>query len=95
MKACGIQNRRKMSCLHHFESTTDILALPIQAPWGATTDAVELALRLKPKIIIPIHDWMWKEGFRQAMYERLQEYFKQKGIDFKPLETGETIDVKG
>lgn len=78
---------------HHFETSADILALPIQAPWGATTDAVNLALKLKPKVIIPIHDWMWKDGFRQMMYQRLKEFFETKGIDFKALETNETIEL--
>lgn len=78
---------------HHFETTSEILALPVTAPWGSTTEAVELALRLKPKVIIPIHDWMWKDQIRQAMYQRLQEFFKEKGIDFKPLETAAVIEV--
>ena len=78
---------------HHFNQTTDVLALPITAPWGSTTDAVNLALKLKPKIIIPIHDWMWKDVIRQEVYVRLQTYFAKEGIDFKPLETGEIVEV--
>lgn len=78
---------------HHFETTRDILALPIQAPWGSTYDAVQLALKLNPKMIIPIHDWMWKDDVRQKMYERLHGFFKEKGIDFKAVETGETVEL--
>lgn len=78
---------------HHFETTADVIALPITAPWGSTTDAVNLALKLKPKVIIPVHDWMWKDDFRKAMYQRLQEFFKTKGIDFKTPETGEIMEV--
>ena len=77
----------------HFSSTTDILALPVTAPWGSTTQAIEKALSLKPKIIIPIHDWMWKDEVRKSMYARLTDYFKPIGIDFKGLETGETVIV--
>lgn len=78
---------------HHFESSADVLALPIQAPWGSTTDAVKLALRLHPKVIIPVHDWMWKDGFRQGMYQRLQKFFKKNDIDFKAIETGEVVEL--
>lgn len=78
---------------HHFSTTVDVLALPIGAPWGSTTDAVKLALTLKPKVIIPVHDWMWKDVIRQGMYQRLLGFFKEKGIAFKALETGEEIDV--
>lgn len=78
---------------YHVEATEQILALPVQAPWGSTKAAVELALRLKPQVIIPIHDYMWKDDIRKAIYKRLQDFFNQKGIDFKPLETGDVIEV--
>jgi L-ascorbate metabolism protein UlaG (beta-lactamase superfamily) len=78
---------------HHFETSAEILALPTIAPWGSTIDAVNLALKLHPKIIIPIHDWMYKDGVRQMMNQRLAEFFKTKGIDFKAMETGEVIEV--
>lgn len=78
---------------HHFENSADILALPIQAPWGSTTEAVNLALKLQPKVIIPVHDWMWKDDFRKTIYQRLKEFFQTKNIDFKAVETGEQIEV--
>jgi L-ascorbate metabolism protein UlaG (beta-lactamase superfamily) len=72
----------------HFSETSEILALPIQAPWGSTTAAVTKALELKPKIIIPIHDWMWKDEIRLAMHQRLKEFFSKHEIRFESLETG-------
>jgi L-ascorbate metabolism protein UlaG (beta-lactamase superfamily) len=78
---------------HHFSKTLEVLALPIQAPWGSTKDAVELALSLKPKVIIPIHDWMWREDFRRGMYQRLISFFAENGIQFKGIEKGEIIEV--
>lgn len=78
---------------HHFETSATVLALPIQAPWGSTTEAVHLALKLQPKVIIPVHDWMWKDDFRKSMYQRLKEFFQTKNIDFKAVETGEQIEV--
>lgn len=77
----------------HFSKTADVLCLPITAPWGSTTEAVNKALAMNPKVIIPIHDWMWKDDIRRAMYERLEGFFKEKGIDFKSVETGETIEI--
>ena len=78
---------------HSFKTTTEILALPVQAPWGSTTRAVELALELKPKVIIPIHDWHWRDEARRGIYARLVDYFAQFGIDFKAVETGQSFDV--
>lgn len=78
---------------HTFTESPDILALPVTAPWGSTTAAVEVALKVKPKVIIPIHDFMWKDDVRMGMYQRLKEFFGQHGIDFKAVETGDVIEV--
>ncbi|OGE45560.1 hypothetical protein A3B39_05110 [Candidatus Daviesbacteria bacterium RIFCSPLOWO2_01_FULL_37_10] len=76
-----------------FTSTTEILTLPLQAPWGSTTEAVELAERLNPKVIIPIHDWHWNDIARENMYKRLEEYFAALSIRFIGLEDGATVEV--
>lgn len=76
-----------------FAATSDIVALPVTAPWGSTTQAVEKAVAIKPKMIIPVHDWMWKDDVRKTMYVRLTDYFKTIGVSFKGLETGEIIEV--
>lgn len=75
-----------------FDKSPEILALPIQAPWGSTTWAVETALKVRPKIIIPIHDWHWKDQVRISMYERLEQYFAQVGIRFIKAETGKVFE---
>lgn len=78
---------------YSFNSTTKVLALPIQAPWGTTTAAVELAEKLKPEVFIPLHDWHWHEKAREAMYKRLEDYFAKVGIKFIPSQTGKTVTV--
>lgn len=78
---------------HSFSETKEILALPIQAPWGSFFHAIELAVELKPKVIIPIHDWHWKDEVRKQFYVRSKEYLAGFGIDFKPMETGEVIEI--
>jgi len=77
----------------HFEQTGDILALPLTAPWGSTTEAVTKAMSMKPRIIIPIHDFLWKDEIRMGMYERLTEFFKSHNIAFKGVETGQVVEV--
>lgn len=76
-----------------FTVQTEILALPIQGPWASMTQAVELGLKIKPKIIIPIHDYHIKDEFRKQYYQRLKEYFAQNDIDFKAVETGDVVEV--
>jgi len=77
----------------HFTSSAEILALPLTAPWGSTVQAVEKALELKPKVIIPIHDALWKDEVRKSFYVRLKDFFSQQKIDFRGIENGETIEV--
>lgn len=76
-----------------FIQSAEILALPISGPWASTTWAVETALKVKPKVIIPIHDWHWKDEVRKSMHKRLAEYFHSQGIDFRPIEVGDTIEI--
>lgn len=78
---------------HSFSSTAEVLALPVQGPWGSTTHAVDLALELKPRVIVPIHDWHWRDEARKGFYARFKDYFAQHSIDFKTVETGEVIEV--
>jgi len=78
---------------HHFSLSTPFLAVPIQAPWGSTVEAVKLVEKLKPEVIIPIHDWHWRDEAREGMYKRLEEYFGKAGIKFIGLETGKTVEV--
>ncbi len=76
---------------HTFIESKQILALPITAPWGSTDMAVQLALQLKPKNIVPIHDWHWKDEVREQMYDRLEEIFNSYDITFHKLKNGEPV----
>lgn len=77
----------------HFNSKTPILALPVQAPWCSLTQAVEKAESLRPQIILPIHDWHWNDKARGSFYKRLEGHFRNLGIDFIRLQTGETVTL--
>ncbi len=78
---------------HSFMETKEILALPITAPWGSTDRAVQLALQLKPKHILPIHDWHWRDEVRIDMYNRLGKLFNEYDITFHKLIDGEPIVI--
>jgi L-ascorbate metabolism protein UlaG (beta-lactamase superfamily) len=78
---------------HSFIETKEILALPITAPWGSTIKAVNLALELKPKYVIPIHDWHWSDTARESMYNNIAMVLEKSDIKmFKPI-TGEAITI--
>ncbi|QQS18003.1 MBL fold metallo-hydrolase [Candidatus Saccharibacteria bacterium] len=65
---------------HQFAATMPILALPIVAPWGSTRRALELALELKPKYALPVHDWFLSPEAREWTYEGMESVLSKQGI---------------
>ena len=78
---------------HSFKETKAILALPVSAPWGSLVDAAELGLELKPKYILPIHDWHWSDEARDDTYDKLEKLYQQNGITFYKLQTGVPVEI--
>jgi L-ascorbate metabolism protein UlaG (beta-lactamase superfamily) len=79
---------------HSFNETKSILALPVTAPWGANIKAVNLALELKPKHVLPIHDWHWSDQARAGSYDLMEQHFSKAGITFHKLETGVPVEIE-
>jgi L-ascorbate metabolism protein UlaG (beta-lactamase superfamily) len=73
---------------HSFTESKAVLALPVTAPWGSTVSAVRLAMKLKPKFVLPIHDWHWSEEARALMYGGIEQALSAQGITFIKLENG-------
>ncbi len=78
---------------HSFHETKPILALPITAPWGATIRALNLGLELKPKHVLPIHDWHWNDEARAQTYASFEKILAEQGITFHPLATGQPVTI--
>lgn len=78
---------------HSFTETKAVLALPVQAPWGSTIKALNLALELQPQYILPIHDWHWHDVARRQTYDRLERVFGEHDIKFFKLETGQPVEI--
>ncbi len=76
---------------HGFSETKQVLALPVTAPWGSTVKAAALALRLKPKYVVPIHDWHWKDDAREQTYDSLEKLFAENGITFLKMQNGQPV----
>jgi L-ascorbate metabolism protein UlaG (beta-lactamase superfamily) len=78
---------------HSFQETKAILALPITAPWGSTIRAINLALELKPKHVLPIHDWHWRDEAREQTYSIYERILGEQDITFHKMQTGQPIEV--
>ncbi len=73
--------------------TPRVIALPIAAPWGTTTRAVELGLSLKPAHIIPVHEQVLRADFIPRVMAMCGKAFEGAGIGFHPLQPGESLEV--
>ena len=78
---------------HSFTETMAILALPVTGPWGSVVNATELALKLKPKHVIPVHDWHWNDIAREGMYDSLETSLGADDIKFYRMKTGEPVII--
>lgn len=76
---------------YQLSTTSEILAMPMTAPWGSMVQSLKRILALKPKMVIPIHDWHWKEDALTGFYPRIADFLATQGIAFKPLKTGEPL----
>ena len=78
---------------HHLTESRDILLMPLAGPWGAAIEGIRMAMKLKPKVVVPIHDWMWNNTWRQNMYDRLETFFQKEGVLFLKTTDGQTYEV--
>jgi L-ascorbate metabolism protein UlaG (beta-lactamase superfamily) len=78
---------------HTFTESKDILALPTNAPWASWPSAANLALNLKPRIVLPIHDWHLKDEAIEFAYERFETRLAQDDIRFIPLKSGKAVEL--
>ncbi len=65
---------------HSFNQTGKVLALPVIAPWGKTGDAIDLALKLKPEYVLPVHDWHYHDEARTWLFGILNTALSPAGI---------------
>lgn len=73
------------------DAEVEILALPIAGPWLAIRESIRAVQKLKPRIVIPVHDAMLKEWFRSP-YERMHWAAKEYSFEFKELEFGKAVE---
>lgn len=76
---------------HSFAESKEVLALPVSAPWGSAVAAYNLALKLKPKYVLPIHDWHWHDAAKEQIYGKIAAGLNENGINFIGLKSGEPV----
>jgi L-ascorbate metabolism protein UlaG (beta-lactamase superfamily) len=71
----------------------DVLAVPVMAPWLKVREVMNYATKLRPRIIFPIHDGGANEIAEVMTHKQLTKFCAEKGLDFKALRNGETLEV--
>ncbi len=79
---------------HHFLQTMPVLALPVVAPWGSTRRAVKLAIELKPKYVLPVHDWFLSDEAKEWTYQGMAGVFAEQGITLLRPKNGVPLEVQ-
>ena len=70
---------------------TDILALPLNAPWAAGRDTVAFAQRISPRVAVPIHDALLSDLGRELYLSQVQR-FGPEGMEVRDLSGGAPAD---
>ena len=78
---------------HSFVETMPILAMPFAAPWGSLTDGADRARLVRPRYVIPIHDWFLSEPGRTFMYRLAKMALDEDGIELVQIGDFETVTL--
>lgn len=71
------------------QEKVEVLALPVCGPWMLVSEALNYAIKLKPKFVFPVHDGFLKiPGPFHALPTKI---LGENGIEFKAIETGKVI----
>lgn len=73
--------------------TRRVLALPMTAPWGSLKQSLEEVVKIKPRVVVPLHDWHWHKEARQEQYKMAAKLLLTHGIKFIPLENAVPVEL--
>ena len=72
------------------EKQVEILALPVAGPWMKLSEAIDYAIKIKPKVCFPVHEGMLKQP--GSVYRLPPQVLEGEGIQFIALAEGEEVN---
>ena len=78
---------------HQPSHTAPVMALPLIAPWTSATDAVAFATRVRPRQVVPIHDFYLSASGREFITGLVGGILAEHDIELLPLDWGDAIAV--
>lgn len=73
--------------------TAPLMALPLIAPWGSVTGAVEFARRLAPQQVFMIHDFYLSDSGRARIRNMASAALAEDGIEMLDLDWGDSLTI--
>jgi L-ascorbate metabolism protein UlaG (beta-lactamase superfamily) len=74
-------------------TTARVLALPLLVPWDSATGAVDFARRLRPKQVVPIHDFYLSEMGRGWIRGLIKGVLSDDDIELVDIDWGDSFSV--
>lgn len=74
-------------------ATAPVLALPLMVPWDSATGAVDFARRLRPRQVVPIHDFYMSESGRGWIRGLVGGVLAEEDIELVDVDWGDTFTV--
>jgi L-ascorbate metabolism protein UlaG (beta-lactamase superfamily) len=79
---------------HSFAETMPILAMPFAAPWGSVTAGADRTRLVRPRYVIPIHDWFVSEPGRDFLYRIARMALEPDGIELVHVRDFESVTLE-
>ncbi|TWP32943.1 MBL fold metallo-hydrolase [Leekyejoonella antrihumi] len=74
------------------DGDVDLLAVPVNAPWGAIKETIAFIRRIRPHVVIPIHDALLNEVGRAGYLQHISGFGLDGGVDVRDLVDGQPAD---
>ena len=74
------------------ENSVDILALPVAGPWIKTSEAIDYAKAVKPRICFGVHDGVLVEGMRGFTKMLIERFLEPENIEFVQINDGDSME---
>jgi L-ascorbate metabolism protein UlaG (beta-lactamase superfamily) len=74
--------------LTQFPENVEVLALPVAAPWMRLSEAIDYAVKLKPKVCFPVHDGQLRKDRLGSTRFVSKSVFEKAGIGFVDMVEG-------
>ena len=73
----------------------DILAHPLNAPWAASHNSLDFVRRLRPDVVIPIHDGLLSDAGRALYGAHVRQFTDLPDLRYIELANDESVTIDG